>query len=129
MLWSANPLSSSRPDKGELVRDVAFVLDPTDTQAAELARWAGVSRFVFNQGLALARQRQDARKWLARQFAPSVAKHVKGLASRNALIPAFNTWKQHEQARGQRLWLDEVSKFVREEALVDVATSYKNWFG
>jgi len=87
-----------------------------------------VSRFVFNQGLALARQRQDARKWLERQFAPSVAKQVPGLASRNALIPAFNTWKQHEQARGQRLWLDEVSKFVREEALVDVATAYKNWF-
>jgi len=114
----------------ELVRDVAFVfvLDPTDAQAAGLARWAGVSRFVFNQGLALAKQRQDARKWLGQQFAPSVAKQVKGLASRNALIPAFNTWKQHEQARGQKLWLDDVSKFVREEALVDVATAYKNWF-
>lgn len=114
----------------ELVRDVAFVfvLDPTFTQAAELARWAGVSRFVFNQGLTLARQRQDARKWLGQQFAPSVAKHVKGLASRNALIPAFNAWKQGEQARGQKLWLDEVSKFVREEALVDVAIAYKNWF-
>ena len=76
----------------ELVRDVAFVfvLDPTDAQAAGLARTAGVSRFCFNQGLALARQRQDARKWLERQFAPSVAKQVKGLASRNALIPAFN---------------------------------------
>ena len=114
----------------ELVRDVAFVfvLDPTDAQAAELARWAGVSRFVFNQGLALAKQRQDARRWLGQQFAPSVAKQVPGLASRNALIPAFNAWKTHEQARGQKLWLDEVSKFVREEALVDVATAYKNWF-
>ena len=60
-------------------------------------------RFVFNQGLTLARQRQDARKWLERQFAPSVAKQVKGLASRNALIPAFNDWKSHEQARGQKM--------------------------
>lgn len=123
---TVSPLGTST----ELVRDVAFVfvLDPTDAQAEELARWAGVSRFVFNQGLALARQRQDARQWLARQFAPSVVKQVKGLTSRNALIPAFNTWKRGEQARGQRLWLDEVSKFVREEALVDVAAAYTNWF-
>jgi len=94
---TVTPMTSS----DELVRDVAFVLDPTDTQAAELARWAGVSRFVFNQGLALARQRQDARKWLERQFAPSVAKQVPGLASRNALIPAFNTWRTSEQVRGE----------------------------
>jgi hypothetical protein len=37
---TVTPMSSSRPERGELVRDVAFVfvLDPTDAQAAELAR-------------------------------------------------------------------------------------------
>lgn len=126
MAADVTPLDASP----ELVRDVAFVfpLDPTVAQAHELARWAGVSRFVFNQGLALSRQRQDARRWLERQFTPDVAKQVRGLASRNALIPAFNTWKSSEQSKGRRLWLDDVSKFVREEALVDVATAYKNWF-
>ncbi len=112
----------------ELVRDVAFVfvLDPTVSQAAQLARTAGVSRFCFNQGLALARQRQATKRWLGYQFAPSVAKHAPSLNYRNRLLPAFNAWRKAEQARGKYLWLDDVSKFVREEALVDVARAFEN---
>jgi hypothetical protein len=56
------PTSSRVP--GELMRDVAFVfpLDLTAAQTQTCWRWAGTSRFVFNQTLALSQDRHKARQ-------------------------------------------------------------------
>ncbi|MGI9016484.1 MAG: RNA-guided endonuclease TnpB family protein [Euzebya sp.] len=114
----------------ELTRDVAFVfpLDLTAAQTQTCWRWAGTSRFVYNQTLALSQDRHKARQ-------AEIAEHgrtdLKGLTSRNSLIPAFNSWKKQTQADPDTRdfsWLDDCSKFVREEAVVDAARALGNWF-
>jgi putative transposase len=64
-------------------------LDPTPAQEQMLARWAGASRFAYNQGLRLV---TDA--LAARRVDPSVTVPWSGLD----LINAFNAWKKSEAA-------------------------------
>ncbi len=119
---------------GELTRDVAFVfpLDLTAAQTQTCWRWAGTSRFTFNQTLALSQQRHKARQ---AEIAEHGTTDQKCLTSRNSLIPAFNGWKkemleavQVDPCARDFSWLDDCSKFVREEAVVDAARALGNWF-
>jgi putative transposase len=64
-------------------------LDPTPAQEQLLARWAGASRFAYNQSLRLV---TDA--LAAKRVDPSVTVPWSGLD----LINAFNAWKKSEAA-------------------------------
>jgi putative transposase len=102
-----------------------FALDPTPAQQQVLARWAGASRFAYNQCLRLV---TDA--VAAKQADPSVKVPWSGFD----LINAFNAWKRSEHAGRVFVvapdgtvtkqvtglaWRREVSAQVFEEAAVD----------
>jgi putative transposase len=110
-----------------------YRLDPTDEQAAKLARHAGASRFAYNQCLHLHRQaRQD------HGIDPAVVVPWTGFD----FINAFNSWKKTADAgrvfvvaadstaeirtTGLR-WRDEVCQQVFEEAAVDLGKALKAW--
>jgi putative transposase len=102
-----------------------FALDPTPAQELGFARWAGASRFAYNQCLRLV-----VEALAARGADPSVDVPWTGFD----LINAFNAWKRSEaagrvfvvagdgttmcQATGLS-WRREVSAQVFEEAAVD----------
>lgn len=111
-----------------------YQLDPTDEQAAKLARHAGASRFAYNQCLHLHRQ---ARK--DHDIDRGVVVPWTGFD----FINAFNSWKKTADAgrvfavaadstaeittTGLR-WPDEVCQQVFEEAAVDLGKALKTWF-
>jgi putative transposase len=103
-----------------------FALAPTPAQAALLIRYAGASRFAYNQGLRLV---TDA--LVARRADPEVRVPWSGFD----LINALNAWKRSEDAGRMFVvapdgtatkqvtgleWRGEVSAQVFEEAAVDL---------
>jgi putative transposase len=103
-----------------------FAMDPTPTQKQVLLRWAGASRFAYNQCLRLVTDALEAQK-----TDPSAGVPWSGFD----LINAFNTWKRSEtagrvfvvapdgtttkQVTGL-VWRDQVAAQVFEEAAVDL---------
>jgi putative transposase len=88
-----------------------FRLDPTPGQIRDLARAFGSARVVFNDGLALRRRL-----------------HAEGLpylsdaeVQRRVITEAKRT--------DERAWLSEVSSVVLVQALGDLHTAYRNFFG
>jgi putative transposase len=104
-----------------------FALEPTPAQEQVLTRWAGASRFAYNQCLQLV---SDA--LAAKQADPQVKVPWSGFA----LINAFNAWKRSEaagrvftvapdgtitqQVTGLE-WRHQVAARVFEEAAVDLS--------
>jgi putative transposase len=103
-----------------------FAMDPTPTQKQVLLRWAGASRFAYNQCLRLVTDALEAQK-----TDPSAGVPWSGFD----LINAFNTRKRSETAGRVfvvapdgtttkhvtgLVWRDQVAAQVFEEAAVDL---------
>lgn len=100
-----------------LTRHTTFrlALDPTPRQARDFRRYAGSARHVYNQGLEIVKLALDCR---SQEVAAGAAPTTNVPWTRNGLIPAFNRWWPTHSP-----WLAEQSKFVREEALEDLAAA------
>lgn len=110
-----------------------FYLDPTVEQCEVLARYAGASRFAFNQCLRIVKTALTDRK-----ADPDIEVPWTGFD----LINTFNAWKKTEAA-GRVFtvdadgavevvvtglaWLGEVCQQVFEEAAVDLGKGLKSW--
>jgi len=88
-----------------------FRVYPTPGQQIELAKAFGCTRVVFNDGLRLRQQAREAgEKYI------SDAELSRRLITEAKLTP-------------ERVWLGEVSAVVLQQALADLNTAYRNFFG